>query len=540
MEKAQSGFPFRQKLVLILFGLILFLVLLEIGLRFSGFIISSLQEQRNKISLKHANSLRIMCLGESTTAQGGADSYPIQLEKILNERSIGVKFSVINKGVRATNTSIILSELEGNIKKYKPNIVLAMIGINDSGKHMPYEPPVNSNIILFIRSLKVYKLSRYLWLHIVTRLREFHSDMHEKEQEPIGQVPKTEAAYIELGNYYRDDKHRNTEAEAVYKKGLELFPQSAQLHLELARFYRDQSLYDLAVQYYKKTLAIDSLNNRTYVELGRYYRDNLKYPESETLLQQAIKIDPENDGAYRELAWFYSERGEFSRAEALYRKAIELNPKDTYNYIQFGRFFYDAYRKYYAQAEECFKKAIAIDPAEDRAGALQELGRLSREIKKYEQAEACFKQAIALNPNDRQAYAGLALTYEEEGKKDLSQRCYKKAESLNIHYFDNPHIGKNYLEIKKILDKHRILLVCVQYPMCNIRPLQGIFRNENGIIFVNNEKLFKENVAKTGYDDYFVDMFAGEFGHCNRKGNRLLAEHIADVILNELPKRIRR
>jgi len=40
-------------------------------------------------------------------------------------------------------------------------------------------------------------------------------------------------------------------------------------------------------------------------------------------------------------------------------------------------------------------------------------------------------------------------------------------------------------------------------------------------------------LKKISYNDYFTDMFAGDFGHCTRKGNRLLAENIANVILKE-------
>ncbi len=53
-----------------------------------------------------------MCLGESTTALGGRYSYPRQLENVLNERNTGIKFSVINKGIAATDTTMIASLLE--------------------------------------------------------------------------------------------------------------------------------------------------------------------------------------------------------------------------------------------------------------------------------------------------------------------------------------------------------------------------------------------------------------------------------------------
>jgi len=70
--------------------------------------------------------------------------------------------------------------------------------------------------------------------------------------------------------------------------------------------------------------------------------------------------------------------------------------------------------------------------------------------------------------------------------------------------------------------------------MRSIEPLKRIFGDQQGIIFVDNEKVFKDAVRKQGYTQYFLDMFGGDFGHCTKKGNRLLAENIANVILGEV------
>ena len=89
--------------------------------------------------------------------------------------------------------------------------------------------------------------------------------------------------------------------------------------------------------------------------------------------------------------------------------------------------------------------------------------------------------------------------------------------------------------IKEILTKKGIKLVCVQYPMRSIEPLKKIFiGDEEGIIFVDNEKIFRDAVKKEGNTAYFKDMFSGDFGHCTYKGNKLLAENIANTILKEV------
>ena len=124
--------------------------------------------------------------------------------------------------------------------------------------------------------------------------------------------------------------------------------------------------------------------------------------------------------------------------------------------------------------------------------------------------------------------------YEEMGKPELAKEYAKKANTARLGYY-KPVTVNNYHKLKEVLDKRGIRLVCVQYPMRNIGPLKRIFEgNEEGIIFVDNERIFRDAVKKDGSRAYFKDMFGGDFGHCTPKGNRILAENIASIILREV------
>ena len=125
----------KQKIALIIFGIFLFFVLLEASLRLGGFILLSMQEHRNLQSIKQKGAYRILCVGESTTQR----QYPQFLEEALNQRNIGVHFSVIDKGIAGTNTSTILSQVESYLNEYHPDMVVTMMGINDAGEHIPLE-----------------------------------------------------------------------------------------------------------------------------------------------------------------------------------------------------------------------------------------------------------------------------------------------------------------------------------------------------------------------------------------------------------------
>jgi tetratricopeptide (TPR) repeat protein len=397
--------PLRTKITLIIFGLFLFLILLEAGLRLGGFIILSLQEYRNLRSIKHKGTYRILCLGESTTA----DQWPPHLEEVLNQRHAGVRFSVIDKGVRATQTPIILAHLESNLNTYHPDMVVAMIGLNDRAPYIPDKAVSTSKIALFLASFRTYKLSRLLWLHIITKVKE--------------------------------------------------------------------------------EVRLDSGSGQLYQAQG-------KFPQAEDSYKKAIELQPQNSDAYVGLGQLYEAQDKFSQAEDSYKKAIELKLRNN--------------------------------------GAYVGLGRLYEAQGKFSQAEDSYKKAIESTPQNNWAYGALAVLYGKMGKPEQVKVYAEKAGRLRPVNF-NPITVQNYCRLKDILDKKGIRLVCVQYPMLNIGSLKKIFENQEGaMIFVNNEQIFKDAVKKDGYDAYFEDAFAGDFGHCTVKGNRLLAANIANVILKEV------
>jgi len=472
--------PFYQKIALVIFGVFLTVVILEIGLRLGGFILLSIQEHRNSLSISKRGSYRIMCLGESTTA----GQYPPFLEEILNQRNIGIKFSVIDKGICGINTEAILSRLESNLDAYHPDMVITMMGINDRGLHLPSQAISDSKAINFLESCRTYKLARLLWLHIVTKLK----DLNQPEPPPQG-----------IGLQQALTENKDAPPSEVLLK-------------------------------YNKAIEINPKNDLAYVMLGESYRDQGKFLEAEEPYKKAIELNPKNDRAYVELGCSYREQGKLSEAEELFKKAIELNPKNYDAYIELGGFYREQGKL--SEAEELFKKAIELDPKNDLA--YLQLGNSYRCQSKLSEAEELFKKALELNPESYWICAALEILYKEMGNLELAREYGKRVKELRLSYYNAITIS-NYHKLKAILDKRGITYVCVQYPMRSIEPLKQIFQNNaQGIIFVDNENVFKYALKKTSYQEYFTDMFGGDFGHCTDKGNRLLAENIANSILKEV------
>jgi tetratricopeptide (TPR) repeat protein len=171
------------------------------------------------------------------------------------------------------------------------------------------------------------------------------------------------------------------------------------------------------------------------------------------------------------------------------------------------------------------------------ANAYRELGQVYRIQGKWPQAEAALKKSIDLNPagSDGRVLGALLMICEEMGKPELAKEYAEEAYRKRMMPSRYGSIAvDNYHKLKEILDKRRIRLVCVQYPMRDVKSLEEIFKKDEGVIFIDNEYLFKTAVKEKGFKEYFQDLFAGDFGHCTPKGNMLLAQNIADVILREV------
>jgi len=517
-----------QKTTLILFGLFLTVIILETGLRIGGFTILSMQEHRNLQSIKQKGLFRIMCLGESTT-QG---QYPPYLEEILNQRNIGIKFSVIDKGISCTNIAAILAQLELNLNKYHPDAVVAMMGINDGGSHMPHEVSSASKTMSILKSFKAYKLVRFLWLHIETKFKEVskrqnYAQVGQSFKKAVELNPNNDSAYIDLGWFYHS-QGKFAEAEQSLKQAIELNPNNDTAYRKLGKVYIYKGQFAESEQLLKKAIELNPNNDSAYIDLGWLYQFQGKFAGVGQSFKKAVELNPNNDSAYIDLGWFYHSQGKFAEAEQSLKQAIELNPNNDVAYRELGKAY--IYKGQFAESEEAFNKAIELNPNND--SAYIDLGWLYHSQGKFAEAEQSLKQAIELNPNNERLYGSLAMIYCNAGNKELFKKYTKKADSLRNEY---PH-PEAYRMLKRILDKRKIRLVCVQYPVRNIEPLKKIFKEEteDSIIFVDNEKIFKDAIRKEGYKEYFRDMFGGDFGHCTDKGNRLLAENIANGILKEM------
>jgi lysophospholipase L1-like esterase len=322
----------RQKFFLILFGLISIFLLLEVGLRFSGWIYYLYRIKNITVPLDNGDTIRILCLGDSNTFGIGAPkgySYPEQLQRMLNNNS-SKKFIVFNGGIPGSNSSNLYNNLENNIQRYNPNIIIVLVGSNDDSNFM------QSNYFLFVN-----KSSSVYLHHLDSLLSDMRSYKFLKAivinfYSKIGPKMKLRAAYS-LG----DDEILKLLPEKVDKNTIKKVPQELidemEKCLELGELYLSQTKINLAIAEFKKANALNPYDDRPYYMLGLIYlhysaelglKDRHALGEQE--FKKAIEINPFNIAAHTGLFNTYYRTGK--KILALEELSIihRLNPNEEW------------------------------------------------------------------------------------------------------------------------------------------------------------------------------------------------------------------
>lgn len=499
----------RQKIALMLFGAALSLVIADIILQAGGVIYLVLKENRNRIALSRGGEYRILFLGESTTAEGGWDSYPRKVGRILEKVTPDIKFSVINKAVPGVDTTYLLSRLEDNLRQYNPNMVVTMMGINDQAADVPHAE-ASWGFRRYVKSLRLYRILKLFW-------------MKARENDILKEI------YLTRAHYYQE-KDDSMMAERLFNKALKIRPKDYDTYIEFARYYIEREDYLKAQELFDRAIRADSKEYVPYLEYGRYWMERQEYLKSEEMFRKTLDLSGNDYRAFIELGQCYSNWGRFDEAREMFEKAIESNPRAYEPYLEFGRYYYQ--RQAYLEAEALFKKSLELNP--DSEAAYMELGWCYAAEGRSSLAEGMFKKAIETAPGTDIVYTELARFYEKEGRKreaqEIINKVVKKVRSTDKV---SEMTRRNYCKLADIVLGKGIELVCVQYPRRRLEPLKEIFKPTDKIKFVDNRKIFKEAIRKDSYEDYFVDRFAGDFGHFTSKGGDLLAGNVADCIIKE-------
>ncbi len=212
-------------------------------------------------------------------------------------------------------------------------------------------------------------------------------------------------------------------AERVYRRGLELAPDDAELRNALGwTLFQDGRTAEAVAEYQRALTAnpnhVKSHNNLALalVELGRL-------EEAASHFQRSLEIEPKAE-IYSDLGFTMAQLGKSEEASADYQKALELDPKCASAHFNLAVTFVQAGK--FGEAESHYRQALAGRPtAETHNG----LGYVLAQQGQADEAVAEFRKAIDLNPKFTPAYNNLAEALVKQGKLEEAEQYYRRANS---------------------------------------------------------------------------------------------------------------
>lgn len=427
------------------------------------------------------DAFRIVALGESTT-QGGAGvrkdwAYPGQLEIALLKQCKR-PVSVTNLGVAGTQTWQIRGLLPSQLKKYRPHLVTAMMGINDYAEGKALRPfRERSWISRAMRGTHLFKVGEWATEVLAGRGAKEGSRLAPADS-PETIVIKMEAG-LELDNW--DFSRRVSEpllragdfeaAQALLQRVIRAWPNHTFARLAMADLYQVLKNDPASATPYFEASAVLVPEGRQWtpfirLRLAEWYLKIGAKKKFHQTVDQVFSRPQESSLDYLRVADIYLREREFSRARALLEKAKPLFPRS---------------------------KRIPL--------LLETIGAL------------------------------------EAGKARPELEALGKVGSSAII---TGFTAENYREIVERALDHGSAFLAIQYPMLDAAPLREMLHDlsarDSRLKVLSNETIFKDAVKAQGYEAVFSDHFGGDFGHTTQAGNVLLGEHIARFLLAEYPE----
>jgi tetratricopeptide (TPR) repeat protein len=188
---------------------------------------------------------------------------------------------------------------------------------------------------------------------------------------------------------------RYAEAEAAYRRAIELNPNSAPDHNNLGVALHGENKYPEAAAAFRKAIELDPNAVQPYCQLGIVLRDMGQLEAAETAYRQAVELAPKRASPLNYLGALLCDRLERpAEAEAAFRKAILLQPENLDAHFNLGIALGRQGRD--ADAEVTFRRAVEMDPG--FANAHYWLGVALENQRRYPEALAAFRRVFELEP----------------------------------------------------------------------------------------------------------------------------------------------
>jgi Flp pilus assembly protein TadD len=165
------------------------------------------------------------------------------------------------------------------------------------------------------------------------------------------------------------------EAEAAFRKAIELRPHYPEAYTNLGNALGGQGKLPEAVAAYRKGIELKPDDAAAHYNLGNALAHQGKAAEAVAAYRQAIQLRPDYPAAHNNLGLVLAKQGKAAEAVAAYRQAIQLKPDLAAAHYALGIALADQGKA--AEAVAAYRQAIELQPdfAEAHCNLGQVLGR---------------------------------------------------------------------------------------------------------------------------------------------------------------------
>ena len=193
-----------------------------------------------------------------------------------------------------------------------------------------------------------------------------------------------------------------------FQQALELDPGNAKdYYIYLGRAHEMLNRLEEAEASYRKAIELDPDYIRAYINLGCTFLDQGRFYEAEASFRKALELDPDYARAYNNLADSLLHQGRLAEAETSIRRAIELDPRLPTFQTTFGEILRSQGRL--AEAEVSLRIALELEgpSAQNMVFTYNYLGEVLGDLNRLGEAEASYRKALELDPGYEPAQQNL-------------------------------------------------------------------------------------------------------------------------------------
>lgn len=219
-------------------------------------------------------------------------------------------------------------------------------------------------------------------------------------------------------------KQRNwPDAEACFRRALEIKPDWHELLHDLARSLHYQGRLDDAIPYYQDAVRRMPQNAEAFNDLGAAFLARGRAEEAANLLRRALELRPEYAGARSNLGVALMHLGRTEEAVAVYRDALHYNPNSPDAHNNLGIALFKLGQS--AEAVSSFREAVRRKP--DYADAYKNLASVLANQRDHAGAVQAYLEVSRLRPEDADLRNDLGLALAELGRFDEAAASYREA-----------------------------------------------------------------------------------------------------------------